>query len=386
MSTTYKWIVAVVVVILIIAGVWYYQGNKKVDISDSDNNAKTGIIKIGYIGPLTGPSAVLGMDAIKALEIARDEINSSGGVNGAKIEIIAEDDQYLSNKTVDAYNKLVNSDGVKIILAANYGGVFAIKDRAKQDGVVIIDPLDCNSELADANNNIFCLATETESIGRSLATYLGQSGKKKAAIMYSTKDSFMALVTNSFKQKYSEFGGQVLEQNYMYSDSDFRTSLTKIKNYKPDALVILGHDEQGTIMKQATDLGIKVQFMTTGTITSPGAQQASGNGAEGTIFAYWEGSKENSNSVAFEQKFTQVVGRGPILPLTTHPAYDSIMILAKEVLPKVSDLASIDQIKTALLNIQGYQGITGSVSFDQNGAAKIPESVYKLVKSVPVKI
>lgn len=376
MSNTLKWIIAIVVIVLVLGGLWWWQTGGSME-------SETGPVVIGYIGPLSGPSAVLGMDAIKALEIARDEINANGGINGREVVIIAEDDQYLTEKTVSAYNKLVNSDGAKIILAANYGGVFAIKERAKDDDVLIIDPLDCNSEVADASSNVFCLATETESIGTSLAEYLNNQGTTKVGVMYSTKDSFMALVNRSFDEVFS---GETIEQDYLYTDSDFRTSLLKIKEFGAEALVILGHDEQGVIMRQARELGLNVPFLTTGTITSPGAQEASGNGAEGTVFAYWEGSKDNEGANEFDAKFTELVGRGPILPLTTHPAYDTLMVLAEEVLPDVSSTSDVDQLKKELLKVQGYKGITGIVSFDKDGAAKIPESVYRLVGGVPVKI
>lgn len=230
------------------------------------------IYKIGYIGPETGPSAVLGMDAVAALQIAVEEVNEKGGINGKQVELIVEDDKYLTKDTVNAYNKLVNVDKVDVILAANYGGVFAIAEQAQKDDVIVIDPLDCNDELAGLNDNIFCLATETESIGDSLADYMIAKGDKKAAVMYSTKDTFMVIVADVFTEKFESAGGEVMVEEFNYDDSDFRTQLLKIKSENPEGLVILGHDEQGIIMKQARELGVLVPFYTTGTITSPVAQ------------------------------------------------------------------------------------------------------------------
>ncbi|MDB5259137.1 MAG: Extracellular ligand-binding receptor [Candidatus Taylorbacteria bacterium] len=343
-------------------------------------------IVIGYIGPLTGPSAVLGMDAIKAVQIAVDEANMKGSVSSRPIKLVSEDDQYLTKNTVSAYHKLVDSDHVKIILVATYGGVFAIKDLAKKDGVIVVDPLDCNAQLADASNNIFCVATETESIGKSLAQRLIVEKKLSAGVMYSTKDIFMSLVTDSFRKTYEAAGGKTTVESFNYDDKDFKTQLSKIKAANPNALVLLGHDETGVIMKEARDIGIKAPFLATGTITSPGAQKAAQGYAEGTLFAYWDASPDNVLAKSFNNKFIASVGRSPILPLTTHPAYDVVNILTQKILPSISGNVDARKIKEGLLGIRSYAGITGEISMGSNGAAPISESIYKLVKGMPVKV
>ncbi len=370
---------SIIVLIIVIIGLSMY-------FSRVSPVGTTEPIKIGYIGPLTGPSAVLGMDAVKAVEIAVADVNKAGGVNGRQVELISEDDQYLTKNTVSAYEKLVNVDKVKVILVASYGGLFAVMDKAAQDGVVIINPLDCNKEVANASKNVFCLATETESIGISLADQMAAEGKKSAGIMYSTKDTFMAIVANSFKKEFESKGGKVQIESFNYEDKDFRTQLLKLKTGNVEGLVLLGHDETGLIMKQTRDLGMKQSFYTTGTITSPIAQQLADGKAEGTTFAYWDADATNGQAAAFDAKFKALVGRGPILPLTTHPAYDATNILLTKVLPGIKGEITASAVKSSLLKISNYQGSTGLVTIDNNGAAPIVESAFKLVKGVPTKI
>lgn len=345
--------------------------------------SKPEVIKIGYIGPLSGPSAVLGMDAIKAIEIAANEINARGGVDGVLLQIIAEDDQYIPAKTLTAYEKLVKVDGADILLVSTYGGVFAIADRAQEDGVIVIDPLDCNDELAALNENVFCLATETESIGHALADYLLKSGKKKAGLLYSTKDNFMSLVADAFKEHFTKAGGMTSEESFVYTDTDFKTQLLKLNGMKPDAIVFLGHDETGIAMKQARDLGITALFMATGTVTSPGLQQASQGAAEGTVFAYWEPATGNATSNEFESKFISLVGRPPILPLTTHPAYDAMLMLKEALSGTEGDAEAIKQQLYAIRNIQGT---TGEITMDSDGAVRIKENAFRLEGGKPVPI
>lgn len=372
------WVVIAIVVVVL--GVYFINESLK-PVVDS-----TQPIKIGYIGPLTGPSAVLGMDAVKAVEIAVSDVNANGGVNGRKVELISEDDQYLTKNTVSAYEKLVNIDKVKVIMVASYGGLFAVMDKASKDGVVIINPLDCNKEVANASKNVFCLATETESIGISLAKQMLAEGKKSAGIMYSTKDTFMAIVTDAFKKEFESVGGKVQIESFNYEDKDFKTQLLKLRDSKVEGLVLLGHDETGLIMKQARDLGLKQSFYTTGTITSPVAQELAVGNAEGTIFAYWDADTTNGLAKAFEDKFKALVGRGPILPLTTHPAYDVTNILLTKVFPVIKGEITAGAVKAGLLKISNYQGSTGLVTMNKTGAAPIAESAFKLIKGVPVKI
>jgi branched-chain amino acid transport system substrate-binding protein len=364
---------------LVVLAVLYFGGNAVFN----NNTSETGPIKIGYIGPLTGPSAVLGMDAVKAVEIAVSEANAKGGIDGRQIELLIEDDQYLTKNTVSAYDKLVHTDKVKILLVASYGGMFAVKDRALRDDVLIINPLDCNKDVADADKNILCLATETESIGRVLAGQMLDEGRETAGIMYSTKDTFMALVADSFKKAFEAKGGKVLVESFNYEDDDFRTQILKLKEM--EVFVLLGHDEVGLIMKQVGTLGMDKPFFTTGTITSPVAQELAGGNEEDTVFAFWEADAKNQKAKEFNDKFTKLVGRGPILSLTTHPAYDVVKILTDVVLPKTKS-TDADKVKAELLKVVNYEGVTGKVTFSKEGLAPIQEKAFRLMGGVPVKI
>ena len=119
------------------------------------------------------------------------------------------------------------------------------------------------------------------------------------------------------------------------------------------------------------------------TLSSPG--WAVGN-AEGTILAYWDTNTANTEALAFGAKFKALVGRDPILPLTTHPAYDVSTILLTKVLPDIKGEVTSAAVKAGLLEISNYQGSTGLVTFDKTGAAPIAESAFRLVNGVPAKI
>jgi len=345
----------------------------------TDSAADT--IKIAYIGPLSGPSAVLGMDVAPALEIAVAEVNSQGGIDGRKVELIIEDDQYHTSNTVTAYQKVVHADGAKIVLVSSYGGLLSLADTAQQDGVILIDVLDCNRQITALNENVFCLATETESIGRALADYGGDEGYQNVAILYTSRDSFMGIVKDAFNERAVALGISTEELHYMDTERDFKTHLAKALESEPDAILLLGHDEIGIAMRQARNLGFEGEFLATGVVTSPSLQEASQGTSDGVVFAYWKASESNQLAKDFEEKFVERVGRPPILPLTTHPAYDTMRILLDDAIPGAD---GIDQVKQQLYGVQERQGTTGDISIGPDGGHFIRESVFRLVDGAPV--
>jgi branched-chain amino acid transport system substrate-binding protein len=367
------WIPILVIVVIVVAGLIYVSQKQP---------QQTGVIKIGWIGPQTGQSAVLGMDSFVAAQIAIDEINEAGGIDGRQFELIIEDDQYNTAKSVDAYEKLVNIDGVDFILANTYGSIFALAEKAKKDKVILIDPLDCNSELAGLNDNVFCLATDSESIAEILSDNAEKQGFDKVGILYWNSDMFMPLIKNVFEK---EFDGEiVLSEAYVAGTKDFKTQLTKMINRDADAIVMLGYDETGIAMKQARELGFRGQFYATGTLTSPPLQEAAQGTAEGVLFGFWDAPKSEEPTKSFTESFIAVQGRPAILDLASYPSYDAVNVLALAI--DNANSLNIKKVKSELLQIQGYKGVIGDVSFAEDGSARIRESVFKLVNGVPVKL
>ena len=119
-------------------------------------------IRVGWIGPLTGNASALGIDSAPTVKMVFDRINASGGVNGRKLELVIEDDQYSTAKAVAAYKNLVEVQKIKIIFVITYGGFFALANQAERDGVLLLNPLDCDEAIAKLPSNSLCIAKKTE--------------------------------------------------------------------------------------------------------------------------------------------------------------------------------------------------------------------------------
>ena len=140
--------------------------------------SKSAAIKLGSIGPLSGPYAVYGGDCKNGIELAVNEINAAGGVNGQKLELIAEDDEGAAEKSVSAYKKLVTKDGVKFIFGSLTSGcAIAISPLAQAQKVIQIAPAATAPKLTEAGNFVFrtCYDDPFQGVvgGKFAATNLG---------------------------------------------------------------------------------------------------------------------------------------------------------------------------------------------------------------------
>lgn len=382
MSKTTKIVVGVVALVLIVGLVWYFQKSQQ---PTANNNEP---IKIGYIGPLSGGVAVLGTEAVSSIEIAVEQANARGGINGRTIKLITEDDQYDTAKSVSAYEKLVNIDGVETIIMSTYGGVMAVSEKAKKDNVLIIDSLDCDKDLANAGDNIFCIAKETKDLADVIADYATEKGYKNIGIIHSTVDNFMQSVSDAFIARVGN-KASVQVESYPPQTNDFKTSLLKLKD--KDAIVFLGYDEIGVAIKQAKDLNMTQPYLTIPSVaTTPSIQEASKGAIDGTYFSFYAPLETNPVATKFYQDFKAKLGRSPYVFVASDQAYDSAKILIDKVLPGVNATTKekrISQKINLLKQVKDYKGVTGNLSMKEDGRISgILIRLFKLENMAPVYV
>lgn len=337
-----------------------------------DAKAALAPIKIGWTGPLTGNSAVCGVDSRAAAQLVFDEVNAKGGILGHPLELVAEDDQYLTSRAITSYEKLVHVDHTPVILASTYGGVFAVAPRAERDNVIIFDPLDCNGDLAAAGNNVFCLATLTESIGENFVRHLEQTKRRQVFIIYEENDPWMPF-TQIQVERELRAKGQITctSAGVLSSQTDFKDVLLRAKSRGADALIVLGNDQMGRVLSQARELGMQMPFYTVGSMESPGFQKLAGAAAEGTIVSHWRAPR----GAAYEKYLTEFkakTGRAPYLELASIPSYDVARIVAESLTQSLNKDGQVDvaALKTALYRVKNFPGVSGSITIDPDGAVR----------------
>ncbi len=327
-------------------------------------------IKIGWIGPLSGPAAALGVDSVPAIKIVFDEINSKGGIQGRQLELVAEDDQYQTAKTVTAFKRLSHEEKIDVIFMITYGGLFAVAKDAQRNGVVLIDPLDCDDSIANLPENVFCVAKKSEDLGITNADGALANGFLPAAFIYYDGDPFMGTVAKSSINRIKEKGGQVAyEDGYKEGTVDFKSQLLRIKSSSAKSIFFYGYDEMGIAMKQARDLGIKTQFFAMNTISSPGFKDSAGSSAEGSYVGSWLAPR-NSSLDKFLTEFQKIVGRKPYLEISTIPSFDvaKLIISALESADLKQKISST--VQSSLYKVKDYQGLSGKITIDEDGIVR----------------
>ncbi|HOS29213.1 MAG TPA: ABC transporter substrate-binding protein [Treponemataceae bacterium] len=198
-------------------------------------------IKIGGIFPLSGPVAVYGVEAKNGIELAIEEINAAGGINGKKVVLISEDDEGNPEKTVNAFKKLTTKDKVTMIIGSLTSGcTAAITTLAQNQKVLLIAPAATMESITDAGNFIFRACFIDPFQGTVGGKFSAETLKaKKAAVLYDVANDYSIGLYENFKKAFLASGGiMAAEESYTTNDMDFNAQITKIKNANPDVVYL----------------------------------------------------------------------------------------------------------------------------------------------------
>ncbi|MCC6952851.1 MAG: ABC transporter substrate-binding protein [Deltaproteobacteria bacterium] len=334
-------------------------------------------IKIGWIGPLSGNSAVLGIDSVPAAQLAIEEINARGGIGGRMIDLLVEDDQHEPTKSVLAFKKVV-SEGAVAVLMVTYGGFMAVTSSKNELPAVVINPLDCNEDIAALGDRVFCVATLTESISDIIAKHIIREKRMPVSVVYDEHHPFMLKVAEGLKAHIGTKNvlAEGIDQNSFH---DYRSLIQRIKGKNVHAVVFLGHDPMAQGMRVAREMGIPVPFYTVGTITSPGFQKLAGKSADGALVAFWE-APSSGELDSFMKRFSTKVGRLPILQLASIPSYDAMKILLATLSELGGEKKPIDvsSVAASLRGVEQHHGLSGNITIDEDGVTRsIREEIFE---------
>lgn len=327
-------------------------------------------IPIGVILPITGRlAATFGVPIGTGFELALEEINNSQP-GGGNIKLIIEDDQSTVEGAVEAYNKLIQQDGVPVILgpatSSQSATAFPI---AQENGVVAFSPTSAARGLSAIGDFVFRAALTTDVlIPSGIEKTSAKLDYKTAATMYDESDVFSTDSDEAVREALTATGVEVLiTETFQGGDTDFSEQLTRIRDANPDAIFISSlSPEKPGILTQGRQLGIpnSVPFvMRTLTIADV---QAAGDAAEGAItFVGWASVADTPGNQAFVQNYSAKYGVEP----SNYAArsYAAFHILVKA----ITDAQSADStaIRDALANITDFDTIFGNFSFNADGDA-----------------
>jgi len=325
------------------------------------------VVRIGVIAPLTGEAAIYGDPLRKGLELAKEEINSKGGVQGQKLLLIYEDSQADPKTAVSAFNKLVVVDKVSLIIGDMFSSTtLPIAQLAQKNKIVLLSPTVSSEEVPKIGEFIFSIYPSSSYDGKFVATFaLSQIQKKTAAVVFVQADAMLA-VKDAFIESFIDLGGEVLlEQSYAPKTDDFRSILARIRSARPEVIFIPGYIEEIVkILKQAKELGVKGQFITISTAYDEKLFSLAGNSAEGLLLSapFFDEASQEPEIVAFQKSFKMKYGEAP--DVWAAYGYDALEIISEAYIRSLTDST---QLNEELGQIKNYPGVTGKTTFLRSG-------------------
>lgn len=336
--------------------------------SDSGSSSDGDTIKIGAFGPYSGDTAMYGEATKNGIELAIDQINNDGGVNGKKIELVSYDTKGDTTEAVSAYNRLVNEDNVVAIIGGVLSGEsLAVKDAAKEDNIPILAPTATADEITLDAPNSFRICFLDEYQGNAAARFAKNDlNTTNAAMIVKKGDAYSEGLGKAFSETYTSEGGTIVDTEY-YSkdDKDYSAQLTKIKDAGVEVVYIPDYyNTVGPILQKAKEMGITAKFV--GGDGWDSVQKDYADAAQGDYFANHYAADNQAEVVqsflsAYKQAYNDTPNSFAAL------GYDAANTMAEAI--KNANSTDAQAIIDALNKVQ-VNGVTGSFTFDENGNPK----------------
>ena len=352
--------------------------------SDSD------VIKVGINYELSGAVATYGDASVKGIEMAFDEINAAGGINGKQVETIKYDTKSEPAEATTLATKLMTQDKVVTVIGPATSGSFkATIPVANQNKIPVVSGSATAEDVTVSNGKVQEYAFRTcfsDSFqGTAMASFATDNlGAKSAVIIKDTSSDYAKGLAENFSSKFESEGGTIVgEEGYVAGDTDFQAILTRIKSQSFDAIYLPGYyNEVGLIIKQARDLGITAPILGGDGYESPTLLQLAGASALNNVYYtnhYSSLDTDNAKVGEFIANFKAKYNEDP--SAFSALGYDTAYFVA-DAIGRASDLTG-EAVKDAMASTTDFSGVTGTFSIDANHDPDKAALVIGLTDGVP---
>jgi len=326
---------------------------------------------IGGLMPFTGDAAAYGVDQRKIVDLALEEINSEGGVNGKPIRVIWEDGTCTPRDASSAAQKLISVDGVKVILGGVCSGeTLGAAPVAESNQVILFSPASSSPDITNAGDFVFRNYPSDAATGKASAEFAIESGHTSVCVITEQTD-YAQGVSGIFKDTFTELGGTIdVDEDFLSEASDFRTQLTKIS--ESDCTIWALYPQTSAnivkVLRQAKELGIEKGLYTNELATADEALSNSDTAQmlEGALIPLVALDEDSELFTTFEASVLDKYGEMPsTLPtIYSATAYDAVYII-RDALEECGEVPVC--IRDFLYGIQNREGASGLITIDENG-------------------
>ena len=334
--------------------------------SDKKEASSSDTFKIGGIGPTTGDAAIYGTAVQNGIQLAVDEINEAGGINGKQIEYKFEDDQSDSEKSLNAYNNLKDWGMQMLVGTVTSTPCTAVVEETQVDNMFQLTP-SATAENSIQYENAFRMCFSDPNQGTASADYIADNGiATKIAVIYNSSDTYSTGIYQKFAEEAKNKGLDVVAAEAFTADQnkDFSVQIQKAKDAGAELVFLpIYYQEASLILAQANKAGFTPKYFgcdgMDGLLALEGFDTSL---AEGVMFLTpFTADAEDEETQTFVSDFKDKFGETPIQ--FAADAYDCVYVIKAaaekaEITPDMSTSEICDALKTAMTEIT-YDGLTG---------------------------
>ena len=327
-------------------------------------------ILIGIGAPLTGPNAAFGAQIQKGAELAAEQINAAGGINGEKIKLDLGDDASDPKQGVSVANKFA-ADGVKFVVGHFNSGVsIPASEVYAENGIIEITPAATNPVFTERGLwNTFRTCGRDDQQGGIAGAYIAEHFKKAKIAVVNDKTPYGQGLADETKKALAKKGIEpVLDEGINVGDKDFAALISKIKEAGATVLYWGGlHTEGGLIIRQMADQGLKVTFISGDGIATNELAAIAGDAVAGTLNTFGPDPRNNPANKKIVQKFRDAGFEPEAYTLYSYAAMQTIAGAAAAA--KSNDPETVAKI---LKEKRSFKTVLGDIAFDDKGDPKLP--------------
>ncbi|HAH20776.1 MAG: hypothetical protein A2Y00_02790 [Omnitrophica WOR_2 bacterium GWF2_43_52] len=335
---------------------------------------KTGVIKIGCVGPITGDQASLGLDQFRALQIAVDEANAKGEIiPGYRLEIVSLDDQHNPTQAVAMAKRLASDPAVVAVVGhVNSSCSLAAAAIYQNARLTQISPSSSNPEISRKGYDTFFRTCATDDIQAPQAAYFAFTQlKAQKVFIIDDKTTYGKGIADEFEKEIRRLGASVLgHEGIMQADKDFTPLLTKIKALEPDLIFFGGMYPEGALLvRQSKALGLSATWLGGDGIYVSSFIDLAKEDAEG-VYCTFIGADVSTMASAknYLETYAGRFGKQHMGPYSAY-AYDAANIIIDAI--RRAGKSGRQAILAHVRLTKNFPGVVGVTNFDQKGDSTI---------------
>ena len=330
--------------------------------------AQAADLKIGVAEALSGGAAQYGSAIRNGFQLAADELNAAGGINGDKIVLVVEDEQGKKEEAINVFKKLIFQDKVLMVFGPTLSNSAQAADPVAQAAkTVAFGTSNTADGITSIGDYVFRNSvTEADVLPATIKTAVAKAGVKKVAVFYGNDDVFTKSGYDNFKKALEDLKIPVTTtETFAKGDVDFKAQLTKIKATNPDAIVLSALLAEGApIMVQARQIGLNVPIIGGNGMNSTKIFELAKDKSDGLyVGSPWSASNDTPENAKFIKAYTAKYSAAP--DQFAAQAYDALYIAAQAIKSvKITGQLPADRtaVRDALPKVK-WTGATGAFEF-----------------------